>query len=321
VRWRMNTRKDFPSSVPAPPVRESSSIAARIFGLFRARLLRVAPRHRRLDPDQYRVAVLVPDDSVFRHLGTLMYLRECESRCRRFLDHTMNMDQEKKTLCSSCPVANGTCIAMLRPDEYAWACAFAASGDPLRIRHVVERSKIGVEPPPISERAASFVGAVVDHVVSGMHQVPDEVKEERLAICRTNLRDHYRDDGGPACLACGCYRQGLELKASWAEQSCPLSPPFWRPVVVTNTKEVRDMVNESGNAPGRPGGFGCAGQVIYPSGGPELVPGRPAGRSGGDFPGNSSWILSNWILDWIMDTWGWLERMGKQRGSQKLRPG
>src|SRR5262249_16999758 len=52
-----------------------------------------------------------------------------------------------------------------------------------------------------------------------------------------------------------------------------------------------------------------------------LVPGCPAGRSGGDFPGNSSWILSNWILDWIMDTWGWLERMGKQRGSQKISTG
>jgi hypothetical protein len=115
-------------------------------------------------------------------------------------------------------------------------CEFAQSEDPVKVRHVVERSAIGVDPQPpgMIARTASLAVAVVAHIATGMHRVDDAVRDARLAICQTNECGHYRtEEGAPACLACGCGRRGLEIKAGWAEQQCPLDPPRWGPVEVT----------------------------------------------------------------------------------------
>lgn len=86
------------------------------------------------------------------------------------------------------------------------------------------------EPPPMLERAASFVGAVLKHVAAGAPAAGEELKEARLAICRSNRCGRYAgDSAGPACLACGCGARGLATKAGWADQSCPLDPPLWGP--------------------------------------------------------------------------------------------
>lgn len=68
--------------------------------------------------------------------------------------------------------------------------------------------------PTLIDQLRSFMKAVVQHVAAGVPQATVEETAARLAICRAC--NHY-DDG--RCRKCGC---GLEVKASWAEQACPI---------------------------------------------------------------------------------------------------
>jgi hypothetical protein len=67
--------------------------------------------------------------------------------------------------------------------------------------------------PPLKEQAKNLAKAVVDHVKSGLKNVPDEVYEERLGIC--NKCEFYQSG---RCLKCGCF---IGLKAHWSTQECP----------------------------------------------------------------------------------------------------
>lgn len=143
-----------------------------------------------------------------------------------------------KPHCSHCPVGGDLpCLGAEEPEAFGYWCPLAHAGGEIDRRMIVGRSAIGQTPPRPQEtpgllrRAASFAGAVVGHVAAGAPTVSAEVKEARLAICRSNVCGQYRDEEGvPACLACGCGRRGLAVKASWADQSCPLEPPLWGPV-------------------------------------------------------------------------------------------
>jgi hypothetical protein len=63
------------------------------------------------------------------------------------------------------------------------------------------------------DRARNFGQAVVDHVRLGLPMVDQQEKARRLSICQEC--DHYFDN---TCRRCGCR---LDIKAGWAEQSCP----------------------------------------------------------------------------------------------------
>jgi hypothetical protein len=85
-----------------------------------------------------------------------------------------------------------------------------------------------LRPPSMPSKIVEFIGAAAVHLFSGQPVVTPEIKAARLAICATceNHRDGH-------CQACGCPDSGLEVKAGWAEQRCPLEPPRWGPVEVT----------------------------------------------------------------------------------------
>jgi hypothetical protein len=76
-------------------------------------------------------------------------------------------------------------------------------------------------PPSLLSRAASFAGALADHVAHGLPHVPDAEKARRLAICRAcpNLMPD-----GATCNRCGC---NMPIKTGWLNQKCPLNPPKW----------------------------------------------------------------------------------------------
>jgi hypothetical protein len=76
-----------------------------------------------------------------------------------------------------------------------------------------------VENPSLLQKAKSVTSAIVKHVAAGLPTIPDEVKENRLAICRGCI--HY-DNG--TCKVCGC---SLFAKCSLPKERCPLSPPKW----------------------------------------------------------------------------------------------
>lgn len=62
--------------------------------------------------------------------------------------------------------------------------------------------------------AKDVVSATARHVATGMQRATDDVVAQRLTKC---LTCHQHCDG--RCMACGCY---VKIKASWAEQTCPL---------------------------------------------------------------------------------------------------
>ncbi len=76
--------------------------------------------------------------------------------------------------------------------------------------------------PTLLEKVASFAGAVVEHVATGMRKASAEEQARRLAICR----ECPLNEAGQ-CTVCGCPERGVELRTSWAEQACPLEPPRW----------------------------------------------------------------------------------------------
>jgi hypothetical protein len=127
--------------------------------------------------------------------------------------------------CEHCPIAlDQRCLGTT--ERFHHMCEAARSGDPDRIRYVVERSAIGdTQPPSLASRAVSFVSAVVGHVAAGLPQASEEDKAKRLAICQAC--ENY--DGG-GCRACGCPGAGLAMKLGWADGRCPIEPPKWGPV-------------------------------------------------------------------------------------------
>jgi len=70
-----------------------------------------------------------------------------------------------------------------------------------------------VQFPSIWQQAANVGRAVVKHATSGFAQATDDIKAQRLAICRSC----YFDRNG-RCGSCGCR---LDYKASWATSQCP----------------------------------------------------------------------------------------------------
>lgn len=84
-------------------------------------------------------------------------------------------------------------------------------------------------------QAASFAGAVVDHLADGGRLASAEVEAEREAIC---FSCEHHDPEHDACLKCGCgtweslAAAGLTLarKRSWTSSACPLKPPRWESV-------------------------------------------------------------------------------------------
>jgi hypothetical protein len=70
--------------------------------------------------------------------------------------------------------------------------------------------------PGIIKKAGNFFKAVTEHVGSGLEQVTDELKEQRINICNDCS---YLDKENFKCTHCGCW---LKYKTAWATSSCPI---------------------------------------------------------------------------------------------------
>lgn len=130
--------------------------------------------------------------------------------------------------CAHCPVPDDKpCLGETEPARFGYMCEYATSGDPIKIRHIIDRSAIGLnpEPPSLAQQAVNFARAATAHALAGMPKASNEEAARRLAICRANTCGQYLP--GDRCAKCGCR---MEIKAAWAEQRCPLDPPLWGPV-------------------------------------------------------------------------------------------
>lgn len=114
--------------------------------------------------------------------------------------------------CTNCPLA--TSAESCRGERNARFCERANPKSP-------DHS------PSFLRKLANFTVAFVEHVAAGVPMATDEQKNTRLAICQAC--EHFVNGG---CRKCGC---SMDIKASWAEQACPLDPPKWGPVTATQT--------------------------------------------------------------------------------------
>lgn len=129
-----------------------------------------------------------------------------------------------KDNCENCPVTQGACLARVDPHGFGHYCGWAKSGTDLQRKIIVNRSAIGAPAmPSLAQQGVNFATAVAAHVATGGRGVTPGELAERLAIC--GGCEFFQ---GGRCSKCGC---GLWMKANWAEQSCPLDPPKWGPIL------------------------------------------------------------------------------------------
>lgn len=76
-----------------------------------------------------------------------------------------------------------------------------------------------VKSPSLARKAVTFGLAVTRHVADGARKASPEEQDRRKAACEAC--SHLNGDN---CRLCGCH---LNLKRSWASESCPDNPPRW----------------------------------------------------------------------------------------------
>jgi glycosyltransferase involved in cell wall biosynthesis len=76
-----------------------------------------------------------------------------------------------------------------------------------------------VKSPSLARKAVTFGLAVTRHVADGARKASTEEQDRRKAACEAC--SHLNGDN---CRLCGCH---LNLKRSWASESCPDNPPRW----------------------------------------------------------------------------------------------
>ena len=72
--------------------------------------------------------------------------------------------------------------------------------------------------PSIIDKAANLAKASVKYAASGFENVSDSRKRNRMDICKT-CEFFGGSEDNPTCGKCGCY---LNVKTSWASESCPI---------------------------------------------------------------------------------------------------
>lgn len=128
--------------------------------------------------------------------------------------------------CQHCPVASGgiACVG----ESAAIFCAWAASGDAQKVRHVAARSEMGVplperpgptapSPPSLLRKAVNLGRSLVGHAASGFATAGEATVARRLATCESC---EVFGASNRTCNACGCF---VDWKARLSSSSCPLS--------------------------------------------------------------------------------------------------
>ena len=117
-------------------------------------------------------------------------------------------------------------------------CDFLRDGDAWVCSQCSRRVRTRGETPPIAvcrsagvtllQKAANFATSAAAHVAAGMPRCTQEQVDARFEVCQGC--EHY---DGRACRLCGCpvvREKQFVSKLSWANESCPLTPPKWGPV-------------------------------------------------------------------------------------------
>lgn len=97
----------------------------------------------------------------------------------------------------------------------------------------------GYTPPSLPQRLENFSIAAVKHAVAGNPIVPEEVRKERVRICKEcPLFKPNDNDVGGVCThsSCGCNikdNQDYLNKVNWADQKCPVDR--WGVYTTSNT--------------------------------------------------------------------------------------
>lgn len=118
--------------------------------------------------------------------------------------------------CAHCPVKDGPCV--VESGRFPAFCEWAASGDPVKLRTIVERSARGdAQPslPSVATMAGNLARGAARHVLHGLPRADAATLKARLDTCRAC--DQLRDDN--RCAACGC---DVNRKAAWLGERCPL---------------------------------------------------------------------------------------------------
>lgn len=116
-------------------------------------------------------------------------------------------------------------------------CLFKKYDDEYRCEYCGKRVKYyGVQAtctakqmPSLATRVANFIPALASHVAGGMQTVPNSIKDERYALCRScplfKLFNEETGDGACTHGRCGCNvhpGDGFLNKINWADQECPI---------------------------------------------------------------------------------------------------
>jgi hypothetical protein len=130
--------------------------------------------------------------------------------------------------CEGCPVPAAVACASASHPRYCELNGMA----PGRWRDIIVANSLA--PPAVDGgaedgpgfwgKAAGFAAAAISHVAAGCPTVSDEEKARRLAIC--GACENFDAEHG-SCRICGC---AMKLKASWALEKCPDTPPRWTAV-------------------------------------------------------------------------------------------
>lgn len=74
-------------------------------------------------------------------------------------------------------------------------------------------------PPNLIDKIVNLTNSTVKHFKNGFINVSNLIQQERLAICQKCEKYDNSNPSSPTCNECGCF---LNIKTSWASESCPL---------------------------------------------------------------------------------------------------
>lgn len=119
--------------------------------------------------------------------------------------------------CDRCPCPD---VCLRRESFCRWAAEEPV--DPMKIRAICERSRLGGSPsvPQLAANAIGAIGRVATALIHGEQVLASsEERERRLAICRGC---EHLDGGRCKVKGCGCF---VEAKSRLLSETCPLG--FW----------------------------------------------------------------------------------------------
>jgi hypothetical protein len=74
--------------------------------------------------------------------------------------------------------------------------------------------------PNMIQKAQNFGKAIVKHAQNKFISVSNNIKEERLSICKNCEFYNQTNPDNPTCNKCGCF---LKIKTGWASEKCPIN--------------------------------------------------------------------------------------------------